>query len=268
MKIESIIKGLIYSIAFITLLNCSGSKEIQSVQNKEEIKIDGLQNEWEGKLNFDSKAKIAVGFQNDKENIYLCITTNDRSNIMKIIRLGLTIWFEPQNGKRIGIKYPIIDMERMRDVPFRSGEPDNERENPDERFSKLISTQKELSIVNEDNYPLYLLDNNDPNNIQARIEIKKGSFVYELKVPLTTNKRAKYFIESAPSENIKVEIVTNEFKMDSQMGRPGSGMNPGSGRQPGTRDGNNRRQSGNSFERNFEMNRDPVKLKYIVKLSA
>ncbi|MBS3944868.1 MAG: hypothetical protein KGZ42_05175 [Melioribacter sp.] len=268
MKTGSLIKVFFYSIVFITLLNCSGAKEIQSVQSKEEIKIDGLQNEWEGKLNFDNKAKIAVGFQNDKDNIYLCITTNDRSNIMKIFRLGLTVWFEPQNGKRIGIKYPIIDMERMRDIPFRSGDPDNERENPDERFSKFISTQKELSIVNEDDYPLYLLDSNDPNNIQAKIEINKGSFVYELKIPFSTNKRAKYFIESAPSENIKIDIVTNEFKKESQMSRPGSGMNPGSGRQPGARDGNNRRQGGNPAERNFEMNPDPIKLKYAVKLSG
>ena len=268
MKTGSLIKVFFYSIVFITLLNCSGAKEIQSVQSKEEIKIDGVQNEWEGKLNFDNKAKIAVGFQNDLENLYLCITTNDRVNMMKILRLGLTVWFEPINGKRIGIKYPIVDVERMRDIPFRSGEPDNEREDPDTRFSKLISTQKELSIVNEDDYPLYLLDSNDPNNIQAKIEINKGSFVYELKVPLSTNKRAKYIIESAPSENIKIDIVTNEFKRESQMGRPGSGMNPGSGRQPGARDGNNRRPGGNPAERNFEMNQDPIKLKYAVKLSG
>jgi hypothetical protein len=268
MKTGFVIRTLIYSFVSITLLNCSGAKEINSVQSIEEIKIDGLQKEWDGKLNFDKKAKIAVGFQNDKENIYICITTNDRANILKILRLGLTVWFEPMNGKKIGIKYPVIDPERMRDIPLKSGEPGNERENPDDSFSKLISTQKELSIVNEDDYPLYLLDSNDPNNIQAKIEINKGSFVYELKVPLATNKRAKYFIESAPSENIKIDIVTNEFKWESPLGRPGSGMNPGSGRQPGAHDGTNRRPGGNPVERNFEMNQDPIKLKYVVKLSV
>lgn len=253
--------------SIILLYGCSSVKEVQSHLSNSIIKVDGIQNEWEGKLYFDSKSKIAVGFQNDTENLYLCITTNDRTNIMKIFRLGLTIWLEPTgNGKKIGIKYPMVDNERIYDMPNRFELPDNERENPDERFKKLLISQNEVSIVNEDNYPLYLISNSDEKNIQAKIEVSNGSFVYELKIPLATNKQAKYFLESSPNEQIKIGILTNELKQDSPMGRPGSGMNRGDGRQPPQGEGAGRRSQGMSDGRIPMMNTDPLKLWFDVKL--
>lgn len=259
MKIRSILKLALLPIIFFDLTGCSSSKEIQSVLNSNGVVVDGLKNEWEGKLVFDSKAKLAAGFINDGENLYICVTTNDRTNMNKILRLGMTIWLEPENGdKKIGIKYPIVDMERMRDMRFRQ-EPVN-NENPRERFSKLIADQKELSIVNEDNYPLYLINSDDENNFNAKLGLSRESFVYELKVPLLTNKQAKYFLEAAPPEIISIGIETNEFKMEAPGGRSGGGRQSGGG---GGRSG---RMPGGG--RNPEINLDQVKLLFDVKLAG
>jgi len=268
MKAMPVLKIIMLLIIVFSLSNCSSGKEVQSSTSNKNVVIDGLKNDWEGKLIFDSKSKIAVGFQNDKENIFLCFTTNDRANIMKILRLGLTIWFEPKgDGKTIGIKYPLFDMDNVRDVPLRNELLDNERENPDERFKKILLSQNEISIVNEDDYPLYLIGNNDEKNIQAKIDVSGGTFIYELKVPLSTNKHAKYFIESAPNEKIKIGIVSNELKMDSQMNRPGPGMNRGDVRQPSQGQNSGRHPQGMPEGRNSGMNTEPIKLWYEVKLT-
>jgi len=265
MKPALILRLIALTFLLSVLNSCSSVKEVQSYLDNHNVVIDGLKNDWEGKLIFDSKSKIAVGFQNDPENLYLCITTNDRSNIMKIMRLGLTVWLEPDGkGKKIGVKYPLVDLERMRDMPFRTETPDFEKENPDDRFKKFISVQNELSIVNEDNYPLYLINNNDEKNIQAKIEMTGGTFAYELKVPLSTNKQAKYFVESTPAEKIKIGIETNVFKMETPSNRMSGINNPNGGRQPGA--GQGKHSQGMQGDRNFEMNNDPVKLWYVVTL--
>lgn len=265
MKIRLILKLALLPVIFFVLTNCSGVKEIQSVQNSNNIVIDGLKNEWEGKLVFDSKAKLAAGFKNDGENFYICVTTNDRTNINKILRLGMTIWLEPEkSNKKIGIKYPIVDKERMRDMPFRQ-EPIN-NENPEERFSKLIANQNELSIVNEDDYPLFLLSSSDENNFHAKLGLSRESFIYEIKIPLSTNSRAKYFIEARPSENIRITIETNEFKMEDLERKSGGGMQPGGGRQSGSGGGRSGRMPGGG--RNPQINFDQVKLLFDVKLAG
>ncbi|MDQ7816420.1 MAG: hypothetical protein RDU14_05295 [Melioribacteraceae bacterium] len=264
MKIRSILKLTILPFLLFAFNNCSSVKEVQSLPNNNEVIIDGLKNDWEGKLSFDSKAKIAVGFKNDGENLYICVTTNDRTNMMKILRLGMTIWLEPESGnKKIGIKYPIVDMERMRDLPF--GQENLSNENPEERFSKLIANQKKLSIVNEDDYPLFLLSSNDENNFYAKLGLTRESFVYELKVPLSTNSRAKYFIEAKPSEKISIGIETNEFKLEAPGGRSGVGMQPGGGRPSGGGSRSGRMPGGG---RNQEMNFEQIKLLFDVKLAG
>lgn len=263
MKIRSILILALLPIVFYNFTGCSSVKEIQSDLNSNNVVIDGLKNEWDGKLIFDSKARMAAGFKNDGENLYICVTTNDRTTMNKILRLGMTIWLEPEkNNKKIGIKYPIVDFERMRDIPLRQEPAINE--NPEERFSKLIADQNELSIVNEDAYPLFLLSSNDENNFYAKLGLNRESFVYELKVPLSTNKQAKYFLEAASPEIIGIGIETNEFKMEAPGGRSGGGMQPGGGRQSGGGGGRSGRMPGGG--RNPEINFDQVKLFFDVKL--
>lgn len=261
MKIISSLKNTAV-ITFLIITGCSGLKEIESNIPIEQISIDGIQNEWEGKLNFDTKSKVAAGFMNDGGNLYICLTTGDRSNIMKILRLGLTVWLEPSNGKKIGIKYPQPGTEPPGIEPFLQEMPGNIEENPDERFHKMISKFNELSIVNEDDYPLYLLRSDDEQNIKAKIGLTQGRMVYEIKIPLSSNRSAKYFVEASPPETILVGIETNQFKIESPSGRPAGGMNTTSGRQPG----GGRRQGGMQGGRNPEMNMDPLELWFRVLL--
>lgn len=254
MKIISSLKNAVV-ITFLIISGCSGLKEIESNIPKDQVIIDGIQNEWEGKLNFDAKLKVAVGFMNNYGNLYICLTTGDRSNIMKILRLGVTIWLEPLNDKKIGIKYPLTGTE-----PFLEERPGNIEENPDDRFLKMISKFNELSIVNEDDYPLYLLRSDDEQNIKAKIGLTQGRMVYEIKIPLSTNRTAKYFVEASPPEAIRIGIETNQFKMESPSRKPTGRMNTGGGQ------GGGRRQGGVQGGRNPEMNMDPLELWFDIKL--
>jgi hypothetical protein len=258
-----------FFFVLILLCSCSSVKEIKSGFGSQQIKIDGDASDWEGKLSFDKKNRLATGFQNDGENLYICITTSERDNIMKMLRLGTTIWFEPQNGgKKIGLKFPLPEPESFRDVMFAQRADPDFRENMEARFNKIITTQHEISVVNEDDYSLYLLDAHDENNFTAKLGLAKGILVYELKVPLSTNPKSKYFIEAKPGENLLIGISTNEFKMEGPMNRSGGGMNQGGGgRQPSGGMGGGRRQGETQGARNPEINFDKIELNYSVLLS-
>ena len=83
----------IFGILFIPLINgCSSAINIQSTSNDKQIVVDGNQQDW-GSLSFIKNENIGFGFRNDKDNLYLCVVTSDRTKIRKILS-GLTVWLK------------------------------------------------------------------------------------------------------------------------------------------------------------------------------
>lgn len=46
---------------------------------------------------------------NDTSNLYITLSTTDQTLMMKTLRLGFTVWFDPEGGTREvpGVKYPV-----------------------------------------------------------------------------------------------------------------------------------------------------------------
>ena len=112
--------GLILLMIF-SFSACSSEKFVSS-WNEEKIVVDGNQSDWKNKLHYIEDERVAVGVFNDNENLYLCLTTDDRGKIMQLLNLGMTLWLEPDNDnvRTRGIKYPLrsedFDMESMRNL--------------------------------------------------------------------------------------------------------------------------------------------------------
>jgi|GEM_PF-1132016 len=190
---------------------CSGALEINN-QYSDNIIIDANQHDWEGKLNFLEDEKMMAGFTNDSDNLYLCLISAEKDIVKRIMGTGFTIELSPENdGKKIGIIYPV----RENDPPLEFlGPPAKESAGLDpERNEVLAQTffrdHNKVQIVNEDNFPLYLLAS-DKTNLEFKADVKKGMFVFELKIPL--KEKAKYFLDASPGESVNVTIKTNEIK--------------------------------------------------------
>ena len=99
---------LVVGLSLLSFIGCSSSEPMLSSVADSKIVVDGNHEDWEGKLKYIDYKRVAVGFQNDDENLYLCLVTADKASAKKIIAFGLTIWFQPEsNEETIGLLYPL-----------------------------------------------------------------------------------------------------------------------------------------------------------------
>ena len=158
---KKILSRFFISLFFFLFAGCSGTRDVQSLSNENQIKIDGLYSDWDN-LTYIKGENIAFGFRNDSDNLYLCMVTNDRNKIMKILRGGLDIWLDPgDSGNRFGIRYPEKPDEGdfqfpQRQQPQDFQKPDQNKQGMKEQnngreFLPLLSKQKDLYIINSSN---------------------------------------------------------------------------------------------------------------------
>ena len=249
------VKLFLILLVLISQVGCGSSDLIVSKSVDKEITIDGNQEDWNGNLTFMEDEKLAVGFQNDSIYLYLCLTTSDRSNVMKILSLGLTVWFEPDNGEKIiGLRYP----QKLEKVNFKNLAAMNNNKQDKYDFETIVETmlqyQNEYSIVNEDDYSLYAFPIGNKNGFELKAGTSMGQFVYEAKIPIANNGESIVLINVLPGEKLNVGFETGEFDMDemrknmSSSGMTSGGMS-GGGRSGGGRSGGGKSGAGRGGQR-------------------
>jgi hypothetical protein len=235
-------------IILLTLLLSACSSAI--LLEKSDIKnviVDANPSEWKGKFyNFEDK-KIGVAYTNDNQNLYLCITFRDFRSFAPVLRGGLTLWVESDNRK-VGLKYPLVYRERRtgdfnRDMP---GNREEMRKMFEKRLQEFLGNQNEIEILNEENYPLALINKFDNTyGIIADINRFESEIIYELQMPIGTG-----LINRGDDNLIKVKIETEEpARMNADFG----------GGMRGSREGARLQRFANMFE--------PLELEFSLKLS-
>ena len=147
---------LVVALSLISFIGCSSSEVMLSSAAESKIVVDGNHEEWNGKLKYHEDEAAAVGFQNDEENLYICLVTSNKSSVMKMMTLGLTIWFEPANDEQIiGLQYPKkMDVTNLKDM---MGKNRNQNNNSDFEvtINTIMQNQGEFLLVDEDHRILY-----------------------------------------------------------------------------------------------------------------
>ncbi len=234
---------LVTWLFLIGVIGC-GSSELVISNLADNITIDGNHEDWNGKLKFFEDEKIALGFQNDQENLYFCLVTPGRQTAMKIMLLGLTVWFEPENGdQEIGLQYP----KKMEDILPRSlmGMMGNKRGKYDfdTTINTIMQSQGEFSLIDGDDEIIYSSPIGNNNGYEIKVGGTNQQFVYEAKIPIGNNSLAQFPINIFPNEKVEIEIKTGEIDMSVMRGE---GMQPdGSGMRGGGKGG--RAGAGSTF---------------------
>lgn len=234
---------VIVSNVFI-LAGCSAGTKMNSSWKTSEIKIDGVATEWNTNMQQIPDKKINIGFRNDDKFLYLCLTSEDRSKIMMITRAGLIVWFEPESGdkNKFGIRFPMAPTQPEALPMSGMNKERMEKDGLDKMLLKMLDQQNEFQILNKDKFPLTALPVMNNEGIEAKLGYQSNVFVYELKVPLASNKQFSYMVDALPGSNVKIKFETEEMEMENRQGGPGIGsMSPGEG---GGRGGGNRRGGG------------------------
>lgn len=211
-----------------------GCKEIEmtSQWNQQNIEIDGMDMEWSGSYKFLEDEKAAIGVRNDSTHLYLVFKTIDNQVRQKIFSNGLTIWIDPSADKKksFGIHYPIGMMDWNKSQlydPLDWGTPE-EREKRLKEKSKIMLNELEFITPTGRSQHTYSMDNQ--YGIKLALKDTAGTFVYEMKIPLTPSDGTMSDLNIHPGSKINIGVETGEVDRQSMMDKKFSGGMPGGGR--------------------------------------
>lgn len=264
--------------------SAAGGKDIvfKTGWKDRDLVIDGNSGDWQGALGFLSEPPVMLGFLNDDDAVYVCLSTNLPAIREGMLRRGVTVWIDPKGGKRktLGIRMAPAD---GTDGRPEGGPPKGETERaaglpappegaaPPEFGASAFRLMVRLP-GREDWTPV----EGGAGGLEAAIEESGGLAVLEMTVPLKVGPEAPFAVGATPGAAISMSFETP--RPERPAGRPDGPVGDRSGRRGGMRGGVNGPPGdefggppGGGFGQNMEdpfKNTEGLKLRVEMKLAS
>lgn len=177
-------------------------QEPTTSSNMVTIEPDGSAADWPMPLRYtNSQYTLSYSITNDNRNIYVCIMTSDPEMRHRIMKAGMTVYFDPKGKqkKKMALVYPERNMDGI----------------------KVPTVYNTNGFLNMDNGQHNLTDKMAGIKIGLNPMADSGALVYEVAVPLT-RVLANGLSEKALKKNFSVGIVVNQ--LPGKRGGPGDGQ--------------------------------------------
>jgi len=256
------------------LAGCSGFKvvRLESRPPAKPIVVDGQIDDWRGNLYFSVESQISLGFSNDAENLYICLSVTDPYKRSQIIGNGLVVWFDAKGGslRSFGLKFPLGL--QPGEMPMRPGTPDMQDmpdRFPDEELAPEFSTESwtEVEIITAENEMPLRMKFEEAKGLEVKATAPAGLLVYELKIPLRKTSQTPWALGAGAGQSVGLgfESLKSQIRGLSRGGgySGGGGGRTGMGGQPGL----GGMGGGGGYGRGIQIPED-LKLWAIVKLLA
>lgn len=207
-------------IVFLSLLifGCATTEKLR--QTTQQIKVDGISDDWPQLVHYNKDLGIIYGVTYDNSHLYVIAKTYEENAKRKILSSGLTIWINP-NGKKkkvFGVKYPIMQ-----------GASRNGNREPSAGREKSLNMGELNKVMLQGLFSdnLQIVQKSDLK-IDLDVMIKLDSLqdlVYEFKVPLALLKQKS----KSDLEKIAIGFELNETERPTQGNRTADGGGGGQG---------------------------------------
>lgn len=225
------IKYLLFFLSTIIFVSCSHNLAPQGHYQTESVIADGNADEWKMPLRFANKDyTFSYNITNDKKNIYIVVVSKDDEMEKRILRSGITIYFDPkgENNKKTSITFPERKNNNSNNLP-RNGRP----------IIEDTSNTKHAMVLKSDTYDVkgfYELQDGQFSIKDKRSKIQLGlkanvdsGLVYEAVIPIN------YVLENgltnkALKKNFAIGIIVHENLIsqtrNNNNNRNNSGVQP------------------------------------------
>ncbi len=210
---------VIFIASIIFVVNgCSSTHQIISRWKSDDLIIDGDYSDWQNKLEYIKDENASVGFQNDKDYMYLCLIVDEPMKAIQMLRAGFIVWFIPDDeSKIIGLKFPLgitnIGFDRQERRNF---DKNDERRNIKNILERLLEKEKDFEIVDKSKYPLWMYPLENDKGIKIKISEKANKLVYELQIPISKKEGNDFYIPVKAAENLKITFETLVLEFSSE----------------------------------------------------
>lgn len=247
-------KRLIAPLSILVVLSAgaiaSDKTHIVSQLRDAAIATDGDFGDWYGNLQPLGEHPVSLQALNDKEFLYLRMTASEGGTRNQIMRLGLTVWFDPAGGdkKKFGIRYPVVEHGAGPGEGERGGHRGAGRGRDGEAGMEPPQPRDRVDILGPGKDDARSLTHQALAGVDVAVRVDQGVLQYELKVPLARSQDHPYAIGTEPGKTIGVGLETGKFEQPAHEGRGGGGgfggLGGGRGGGMGGRGGGGSRGSG------------------------
>ena len=196
---------------------------ISSLGPPRAIVVDGDTADWTGALSYVAKDQLFVGFVNDREDLFICLTKETGERSPGAAMAGLTVWLDPRGGskKTLGIR-----LARAGGPP--DGGPERSSARKPERQAKdePMEPSGDIEIVGPNGDVLRRLS--PQLAAEEGLEVKSGfsgsSFVLEVRIPLYASDRHHYALGAGSDGIVGVGFIASRTGQGDRRGGPPGGM--------------------------------------------
>ena len=218
------------SVVLMAMAGCK-TEELASTWSDREVRIDGVNDEWQGATTYIEDKDVSIGLLNDDEFLYVSLSGNDNLR-MQVMRAGLTIWFDPEGGtdEWYGINFPTGAQGRMQEMR-RRGEG-GDRDPPSRRPTVDDDPMMYVELVGPGELGRRRIPIERVTGVEVKIGNDFGRFVYELKMPLPRDADHLFGIGTKAGAVLGVGLETGDMPGRGRGGGMG-GFGGGGGRGGG-----------------------------------
>jgi uncharacterized membrane protein YgcG len=211
------------SIILFLLLAIGGCTNMQTVTSVENSKATPSNYKY-----YDSKSKIRYQVSSNEKYLFLTFNTSNNASIMKIVRTGLTIYFD-SNGKKKKdsyVQYPVAKLAKMEKGKIK---PDHQKRPQKMNLKNMISgvPREAIYFANETAQTINL--STDTSEFEARLIEENGALTYTIRIPFSKIEGTNYNSRN----DLAIGVESGEFEMPSQRPTQSSGGQGGPGGKGG-----------------------------------
>ncbi len=201
------------------------------------LTIDGSDKDWVKPLPHSMRSEnISYSITNDRQNLYVLLSTKSPQEQLKIIQGGMSVWVnnkgDKTNGDALGIGYPLNE------------HADRDRNLMEEAQPQRYQTNKPVTLEDKKGYDLYGFNkdssienftygDSNPEGIVMRMDYNNsGELIYEAAIPLKAifpqHNPSSSYAASSVAVGIFIEGLPPSAHVPRQSG-DGSGIGVGGG---------------------------------------
>jgi hypothetical protein len=243
--LPAMVSGLIF-------VSCSHKLAPEGHYQSTPVITDGKTDDWQLPLRFsNSRYTLQYNVTNDDKNLYICVSSRESATQLRILRSGMTIWFDPkgEKNKTVGLYFPIRkqpDPERYRGGGSGSqdgGDYAGGRGNGNTGGGRATGADlntREAELLLQSNYyntsgfpgiengQFGVTDTKGPVQLAIKHDDQDTLLVYEITIPVRNILGAGWKAK-ADKKNFSVGVVLNSTPGIGGGGRPGGGGMRGMG---------------------------------------
>ena len=193
------------------------------------VVADGSADDWSLPLRFSNpEYTLQYNVTNDNKNIYVCILSRDEPTQLRMLRAGMTIYFDPKGAKNkdISLHFPLRKQPEAERARY--GAPITPADNKARKEELLLQSDSygTTGVSGIENGQFGVADQKGPFQVAMKLNNQDSLLVYEVVIPVK-NILGTDLSARPKKKNFSVGIVLNTIP--GQGGRGNGGPRPSFG---------------------------------------